>query len=297
MKRKMQVLAASLLALATAAAYAQDLGALLAGLLAHKDASGGYGAVSTDVGLIVKYVGTSQSGLVAVDAATGDLTFTSGVLGAEVADTSFECPIAGGLGGVIDVSDPACDSFGEVINTINGNCTGCNSSNWRAVVVDALFADTSVNTLITLSATAAGRPAGLALLKDTTVALNFTKQFGLRNDARDYISQQTDALLPNPFFNTTVSLYNYATTVTTTGASTVSVVCATSSYRAGASSAETSRTAWSQAGGATTVEKTGSFAYGLACLPDERMLLRNTCTTTLTAATLYGAAKVAQPAH
>src|SRR5512147_2393037 len=71
-------------------------------------------AVSTDIGLYVKYVGASQTGTatVAVDAATGDIAFV--VNGA--ADTTIGCPTATGT---IDVSNAACDTMGEVLDVIN----------------------------------------------------------------------------------------------------------------------------------------------------------------------------------
>jgi len=49
-----------------------------------------YVADDSSVAIVVKYVGSGTSGLVAV-AANGDITFTDGVSGSEVANTDFEC--------------------------------------------------------------------------------------------------------------------------------------------------------------------------------------------------------------
>src|SRR5688572_14775858 len=62
------------------------------------------GAVSTDTGILVKYVGPT-SGTVEV-LAGGDVVLES-VSGTP--DVTTECPVSGALGGIIDVSDAACN--------------------------------------------------------------------------------------------------------------------------------------------------------------------------------------------
>lgn len=89
-----------------------------------------------DVALIIRYVGSNTSGgTVTVAATTGDITFATGAVGSSAADDTLECPVSGALGGIIDVSNSACDTIGEVVDIING------SPNWRAVPINAMSAD------------------------------------------------------------------------------------------------------------------------------------------------------------
>lgn len=120
----------------------------------------------TGIAMLVRYVGSNSSATVAVDASTGDLTFEVG----GAAYTGFECPVSGSLGGIIDVSNASCNTMGEVVDTINGNCTGC-SSDFRAVLIDSLRTDTSIDTLVTIGTTQVTRTDGLQLNIDTSEAL------------------------------------------------------------------------------------------------------------------------------
>lgn len=104
----------------------------------------------------VKYVGAQASGKVAVDAATGNLAFTHGVLSSEVADTTVVAST-----GVIVVSSL---NLGTVIDTINA------SANWKAVLVGGLRSDDATNTLVTMGATQAKYTYGLAICFDAAVA-------------------------------------------------------------------------------------------------------------------------------
>jgi hypothetical protein len=92
----------------------------------------------TDVAIVVDYVqagGGHMFAKVAVEA-DGNLTFTQDNTDGTTASTELECPVSGALGGVIDVSDAACNTFGEVVDIINA------STSWRAVLVGALRTDT-----------------------------------------------------------------------------------------------------------------------------------------------------------
>jgi hypothetical protein len=145
--------------------------------------------------LIVKYVGNDpDGGTVTVDAATGDITLKTGPVASSTADATVECPVSGALGGAIDVSNAACDTFGEVVDAING------SANWVAVIQDGLRSDTSINTLTTLAETTAATAAGLALAGDGAVSLKLAVAlvpFSARNDIRPYLNG--NALKPAPF--------------------------------------------------------------------------------------------------
>lgn len=258
----------------------------------------GYGAVSTDIIGIVTYIGPEACGDVAV-AAGGDITFQDGTCGAEAVDTALECDAsiaaAGSRSGVFDLSTPHanCDTWGEVADLINA------SGSWLFIPVGVLRSDATDNVAITLAEIDATGKKGIALLKDSTVALNFTiamGQSGVANDASYYtetVNPSTTSrgvkLNTDPFKNSVFRLIDYTTTVTTGGASTVSVVCSKMTFSPTTYAwNETNRTIWSGAGGATTVEFNKTFPF-LECDPGEKMLVRNTCTTTLTAATAFAA--------
>jgi len=121
----------------------------------------------TDIGLIVKYIGSQASGTVTVTVTTGDITFKHGVLASEVVDPTIDS--GGDDDGVIDVSDANANTFGEVVDLINA------SPNWEAFLVDALRADASTpGQLLTKSATQAKLAYGIKLFKDTSACLNLS---------------------------------------------------------------------------------------------------------------------------
>jgi hypothetical protein len=182
----------------------------------------------------VRYVGTSSGGgEVAVDAGTGDLTFTVNT----AADTTFECPVSGGLGGVIDVSNAACDTLGEVCDAINGvNGAGGGSppgsasgaTDFRCVILDGLRSDSSNDTLTTIGATTADAKNGLALTFDSDVALHSSRAI-VPAEARSigfYLNPGPSyTLKPYPFANTRGNVdFAWEDTSTCTGADTFRIV-------------------------------------------------------------------------
>jgi hypothetical protein len=232
----------------------------------------GLSADDTDVALVVRYVGTGAgaSTNVAVSAA-GDLTF----LKTGVAVDEFECPVSGALGGVIDVSDTACDTMGEVVDVINA------STNWRAFLVGALRADSSNDTLLTISATDATAANGLGLKFDTDVAKIASIAFmPAGNDINFFIagtgSMGAGGFRPEPFstWRGAVSLIR-ATSTFASGTSTIKVYSVRSTIGRAGKGAETVTTLWSIAGGATTAEKLLDYSetplYGKA---GEKLLVR-----------------------
>lgn len=255
-------------------------GALANFVLKGQPSGKAYVADDTNIAILVKYVGTSTSGKVAV-AAGGDLTFTSGVEGSEAAESTFECPVSGGLGGVIDVSDSACNTLGEVVDTINGSCTGCSSTNWRAVIVDGLRSDSSNDTIVTISATAATAAGGLALNTDTDVA--FTDTLALttcRDMTCGYITPRGNsapALVENPWKGSRSVLWQSIYTSTYgSGTSTFQIfdVCNIKN-KVGTNGSETSTQRYSTAGGATTVAATFDFStFGFFGSNDCKLLIR-----------------------
>lgn len=231
-------------------------------------------ADDTDPMILIKYVGTNASGLVAV-AAGGDITLTTGALSSEAADTTLECPVSGALGGVIDVSDAACDTVGEVVDIING------SSDWIAVPVAALRTDSSNDTITTISATQAKKLGGLALTADTTVSFNSTVLLGPANwetKIEDYFagtSRRGVELRLNPFVNKTFLASSRAVSTYASGTSLFYVYEVTPNYKRVGASETVTTLLGPIAGGATTV-------YGaLVTLSDNNRIISNANTKML----------------
>lgn len=215
-------------------------------------------ADDTDVAMLVRYIGTASGGGEVAVAAGGDITFTE----ATVAENDFECPVSGALGGVIDVSDTACDTLGEVCDVING--TGAGSTNWRCVLLDGHRADSSNDTLLTISATTADALDGLGLKFDTDV-MKATSVAMVPLKARRmpfYLvgggSGANEKLVRSPFKNTqTAVTFIYAVAGTATGADTIEIL-ELEGYSPG-TKAETLSTYFSVAGGTAGVATTKDF--------------------------------------
>jgi len=127
-----------------------------------------------DIGLKVKYVGTAVSSTVTVSV-SGDITFKQGAVGAEAVDATIDS--GGDDPGVIDVSNPSANTFGEVVDMINA------SPNWEAYLVGTLRADltdASVGSLLTRSETTLAPKTDLSLFKDTSKVLNISVRAGVR---------------------------------------------------------------------------------------------------------------------
>ena len=178
MTKKNLIFALLMVATLGSLAYAQKVVVLTSD--DAKPVGGTYTADDTVVAALVRYVGTNAGGgEVAVDAGTGDLTFTV----ATVADSTFECPVVTTLAGVIDVSDAACNTMGEVCDAINGlngrgGATAAAPSDFRCVLINALRSDLSTDTLVDFTIATADSADGLALPFDTTTAFAVTSGGG-----------------------------------------------------------------------------------------------------------------------
>lgn len=210
----------------------------------------------TDVAILIRYTGTTGGGTVAV-ASNGDITLSTGAVGASAVDTTLECPVSGALGGIIDVSDTACDTMGEVVDIING------SANWRAVILDGLRADSSNDTLNALSEAAANGVNGLGLVWDTSVAFKYTLALTPDRNMGAYIDNnqgQFNRLTSDPYRNTrtVLTLFRGLSTYGS-GTSTFQVIDVASNLNTKASAlaptgSETTTTLYSIAAGASTVD-------------------------------------------
>lgn len=250
----------------------------------------GIGAVSTEVPIIVRYVGTNANGGTVAVAAGGDLTFSQGAVGSSTADATVKCP-SGGSSGVIDVSDTACDTLGEVVDILNA------TSNWRAVILEGLRADSSNNTLITLSETAANTIDGLGLLHDGTVSFKGTILVN-SDDARsmkfyvDPTRRQGTGIKAKPFAGqSAIALLLRSTSTYGSGTSSLEVICV--DVTNGATGASETSTKYVTAAGATTVATTLDFTpYGLGCPVGQKMLWRTNNSEAMTVFTGYAAGLV-----
>lgn len=248
------------------------------------------GADDLDVAIIVKYVGTSTSADVAV-AADGDLTFRD----TAVAEDDFECPVSGGLGGVIDVANAACNTLGEVVDTINGACTGCTSTNWRAVIVDGLRSDSSNDALVTIAATEATGVDGLLLKRDTDVI--FTSEIALipqeyRTSIKPWLGGRVTndpPFVENPFASTQTrfTIANFTSTYAA-GSSAYEIYSVKMRLRHGAVGQGEEYKVYSTANAATTVNKIHDYtSYGILSRPNAILVLRAVNTNAMASTVHY----------
>lgn len=229
--------------------------------------------------LYVKYVGTGAGKPTVEVSSAGDITF----LLAGVAVSEFECPVSGGLGGIIDVSDSACNTLAEVVDTINA------STSWRAALVDALGTDSSNDSLATLSATDVNiRTTGVPLFYDTNYAGSAPEvTVAVRppgNTGQFFFAGPGGHLLENPFANYTSFLSGVSEKKTSSGTIAATVVYAVKRAYIGSSRklSEQIRTVWSQTGGATATQATLDFSnFPLVSAQGEMFVARIGSSTTI----------------
>lgn len=250
-------------------------------------------ADDTGIAMLVRYVGSNTSADVAVDAGTGDLTFRVG----GVAVSTFECPVSGGLGGVIDVSNAACNTMGEVVDTINGNCTGCTApGDFRAVLIDSLRSDSSVDALVTISATELTRTDGLQLNIDTSTAfLDSRALVPNRTNIAGYLGGPPSyKLLENPYGGLGQAFLRYYSITETYGSGTslISFVSVKPSNKS--AGAETVTTLYGPvAGPATTETKNIDFiANPLPARLHEKLVVRTVNSAAMGTTSGFGAGEL-----
>ena len=229
MTRRIQILSLTLLMLATIATinHAQSVV-----VLKQTDALPSGGSITADdtsTAMLVRYVGTSTGGGEVAVAAGGDITFTVNT----AADTTFECPVSGGLGGVITVANAACDTLGEVCDAINGvngagGATAAAPSDFRCVILDGFRSDSSNDSLLTFAQAPADAKAGKALFWDSDTISLAVSYAMVPIEARsiDYYlgPPPAYALKPFPFKNSRTFMdFAWEDTSTCTGADTFKV--------------------------------------------------------------------------
>jgi hypothetical protein len=257
--------------------------------------------VSSDDGgivLLIKYypgVSTNTSATVA-STSTSDLTFQV----ASAAYTGFECPVSGALGGIIDVTNAACNTLGEVVDIINATAENFATGFFRAVIVDGLRSDSSA-ALLTAGATQATRSDGLPIYSDTSANFAVGETRALvpiqcRDDISCWVTPQ-GKLIENPFGGTRTKLTWFEGKSTYgSGTSVLNVYSVKMGQKAAGTS--TTTTLWSEAMGATTVNKQFTqFQYvPIYGLPNEKLVVRIT-NSAAQASVVMLAAGLQEPVH
>lgn len=243
-------------------------------------AGAGVSVVSTDVALYVKYVGTTSGKPTVEVAAGGDITLKI----AGSVDATAGCPAAGT--GIIDVSDAACDTVVEVINSIN--TTG---SNWRVAPGAKLGSDSSNDTFATLAATDTNiRTTGAAIYNDSGVTFDVAVVVGPPNFSGAFFFQGS-GLNANPFAST-LSVLSAFRAVSTygSGTSTINVYAVAGVFDSSRRYTETVRTIWTEAGGATTAENQTDFTtFPLMGGEGEKIIVRLDNSAAMTSPALVAA--------
>jgi hypothetical protein len=237
-------------------------------------AFGSIAADDTDVAMLIRYIGTatSNSGTVEVTVTTSDLTFLQGAQGSEAASTEFECPVSGALGGIIDVSNAACNTVGEVCDVINA------STSWRCVALDALRSDVVDARLLTKSATRATTTDGVQINWDTSTAFDATIAVvppHLRKMS-GYIAQGSRTLKFDPFSDSrTIAYQGSALSTYGSGTSTIRFYSVDITQPRANTWTEAVEQIHFQPGGATTAVQTFDFRdVGLPSYRGQKMILR-----------------------
>lgn len=206
---------------------------------------------------------------VAVDAA-GDLTFTQDATDGTTASLELECPVSAPLGGIINVSDGDCDTFGEVVDIING------STSWRAVLVGALRTDTwdATSILIDTADFEVQSLEGDSLYWDNSTAF---KASWVVSDKKDFTSfyGRSGSLLSNPWDGTRAVVRYLLTNVDfDAGTSFVLFYAVKTDLRAGT---ETVTTLYRMVGGTDAANKTivdFTMFGGILGRTNEKLLVR-----------------------
>lgn len=233
-------------------------------------------ADDTAPAILIGYRGGTTGGWVSI-AANGDLTFEE--TNTSTVSTALECPVSGALGGIIDVSDTACDTMGEVVDIIN------DSGVFFAIPIGALRTDSSNDTLLTVTDQSVASPEGYAAKWDTDVVFTSTiplLPYDLRTNITKYlnVSGSTGADLKVDPFAGYIPTFLYANFTSTyaSGTSTYQIHCARDTFTPGTKNwVETVQLAATGiANGATTAlkEHTVFANMGFQCPANTRMIAR-----------------------
>jgi len=242
--------------------------------------------VDTAPAALIWYVGSDTTAAVTVEVETdGNLTLLQG----GAADTTVECPVSGDAGGIIDVSNAACDTFGELV-TLFASTAG---SEWRIGLITALASDSSNDSLVVQAATEA-RGDGDVLMWDDSVKLTTNAAFipGVL-DADQVVSAffapnaQRNVFRLNPFANARQNLKYAFTRFTSAGTIVDTVVsCVVPKINSAGTYSETVTEIYRETGPASTVIgliDEFNYAGGAIRCDNGKIHVRTTTDTALTA--------------
>jgi hypothetical protein len=269
-----------------------------------QDSFAGFAGAVNGVGsapcLLIKYVGTTVGKPTVEVAAGGDMTMK--IAGVADATTGRDSSGVSPNSGIWDLSTPhaSVDTMGELVSLINTTGT-----NWRAVLVSCLASDLTDNTLDTLTATEASTPAGVPVLRDSTVASAtsvFTAQVALLpTDAASNISfflsganvggpSGSTKVNPNPLINHQLFVQHIREKITSAGTiGLLEVLAVKRTYDYKGQVSESVRTVYAETGAATTVEKVVNFHAGpIPLARGEFCVVRQSTGTGLTAQSVNG---------
>lgn len=238
------------------------------------------GADDTDIPMVCRYVGyspatTANSGTITVAVTTSDITFAAGPQGSESATAvGIECPVSGQQDGIFDVSNAACNTFGEIIDLVN-----VPASPFRCVLIDAMRSDVADARLLTKSATRATTVNGTAINWDTSTAFEMSAALvppEYRTMA-PYLPLGSRTLKQDVWNNTrTVALLANAVSTYGSGASQLDVYSVNVNDGSLGKSTEIVTTLYSFPAGATTVAKefTLGSPIGIIGKKNEKVVVR-----------------------
>ena len=245
-------------------------------------------AADTSPAMVIKYFapagggGSAMTATTTVAFATQAMTFV--VNGAAYA--GFECPVSGALGGIIDISNAACNTAGEIVATINSTPANFSTGYFRAGLMAAQAGDaiTASGALVTLSAsTNVSQPEGVALYWANAVSFPEYLTMWDRNVLAK--NQMTPKGLPkNPYDNLATLVQYVGAKITNAGTiGQLSCYAVKPNYIQGGGCTtagcggytEAVRTVYTETAGATTVLGTSlaEFPYGFYA-QDEKVYCR-----------------------
>jgi len=240
-------------------------------------------AADTEPALVIKFhpgaTTTAADATTVANVANTSITFVVNA----AAYAGFECPVSGALGGVIDVTNAACNTLGEVVDVINSTASSFTTGYFRAAIVNGLRSDDSGSLLADAADADVRSTSGEVIyfdssfLDDNTVAANFSQADADLAKLYFSISGNKLAVNKNPFARQDSVLLYAAETITNAGTvGLFQAYCVVESYKDGGVSSETVRTLYSEAGAATTATgKIDEFTSigGLGCR-DGKVLVR-----------------------
>jgi hypothetical protein len=201
----------------------------------------------------VKYFGPGGAATTTVTTAGAAVTFI--VNGA--AYTGFECPVAGALGGIIDTSNAACNTLGEVVDSINSTPATFATGYFRAVIGAGLRTDSSNASFLAVAASnAVTGPIGIPLYWDDSVLDD--NQIGLWDDTKGIKNWIPGTrLIPNPWADSdNVLLYGTSNIANAGALGSYTVYGVKENYVPGGVSSEVVRVMFQKASAATGVTTT-----------------------------------------